>query len=402
MPPISKQWPRVQWVAGKNAWMVDARIGGSGSRTYHRDKPDKDGRMVKGRDWANDWAEQLRGERAKRGEFGIIQAGEELAKYGKTINDAVNYYLGYLASQAKSIKIEKCIEQFHEARKTAGLSKRYLLDLKMRLSTFEDSFPDLLMAEVTTKAVDEWLDGLQTEGDEKKGKQARPLAAWTRNTFRRDVRTLFSFAVKRGYCSTNPVEATQRVKSVDKPVEILTPEEVETLLTKCPDDMVPYFALGCFAGLRSAELAKLDWKEIRLDEGHLEVTAAKAKTRRRRLVDLSPNLIAWLRPHAKESGKVAVGDLPRKLRPAYRKAGYGKPGTETPKEKTDGLVIRRPWPTNCMRHSFGSYHLAKHKDAARLALLMGNSPQVIFAHYREVVRPADAERYWAIVPKVKK
>jgi hypothetical protein len=32
---------------------------------------------------------------------------------------------------------------------------------------------------------------------------------------------------------------------------------------------------------------------------------------------------------------------------------------------------------------------------------MGNSPQMIFAHYRELVRPADAARYWKIAPDAK-
>jgi hypothetical protein len=29
---------------------------------------------------------------------------------------------------------------------------------------------------------------------------------------------------------------------------------------------------------------------------------------------------------------------------------------------------------------------------------MGNSPQIVFAHYRELVKPKDAELYWKILP----
>ena len=32
------------------------------------------------------------------------------------------------------------------------------------------------------------------------------------------------------------------------------------------------------------------------------------------------------------------------------------------------------------------------------AALMGNSPQMVFAHYRELVRPKDAEAFFAIMP----
>jgi hypothetical protein len=62
--------------------------------------------------------------------------------------------------------------------------------------------------------------------------------------------------------------------------------------------------------------------------------------------------------------------------------------------------LRSGWPQNALRHSFGSYHLAQFNDAARLALEMGNSPATIFRHYRQLVKPKHAERYWKIAPAV--
>ncbi len=64
----------------------------------------------------------------------------------------------------------------------------------------------------------------------------------------------------------------------------------------------------------------------------------------------------------------------------------------------DRAQLRAEWPQNALRHSFGSYHLAHFKDAAKLALEMGNSPAMIFKHYRELVKPKDAGVYWAIRP----
>jgi hypothetical protein len=60
--------------------------------------------------------------------------------------------------------------------------------------------------------------------------------------------------------------------------------------------------------------------------------------------------------------------------------------------------LRAGWPQNALRHSFGSYHLAQFNDPAKLALEMGNSPATIFQHYRQLVKPKQAERYWKIVP----
>jgi hypothetical protein len=42
------------------------------------------------------------------------------------------------------------------------------------------------------------------------------------------------------------------------------------------------------------------------------------------------------------------------------------------------------WKHNALRHSFCSYRLADVKSAAEVALVAGNSPQMIFQHYREL------------------
>ena len=57
------------------------------------------------------------------------------------------------------------------------------------------------------------------------------------------------------------------------------------------------------------------------------------------------------------------------------------------------------WKRNALRHSFCSYRLAQTQDAARVALEAGNSPQMLFQHYRELVTPKDAKRWFAIAPK---
>jgi hypothetical protein len=67
-------------------------------------------------------------------------------------------------------------------------------------------------------------------------------------------------------------------------------------------------------------------------------------------------------------------------------------------EDRERAGLRAEWPQNALRHSFGSYHLAQFGDAAKLALEMGNSPATIFKHYRQLVKPKEAQRYWKIAP----
>lgn len=66
------------------------------------------------------------------------------------------------------------------------------------------------------------------------------------------------------------------------------------------------------------------------------------------------------------------------------------------------MILCRPstpegvtWAKNGLRHSYISYQLAILNDTARVALEAGNSPDVIFAHYRELVTPEAAKAWFA-------
>jgi len=77
-------------------------------------------------------------------------------------------------------------------------------------------------------------------------------------------------------------------------IHIFTPLEMHEALTVAWPGLVPWLAIAGFAGLRSAELARLDWSEVNLEEQHITVAADKAKTGARRVVPISDNLSGWL------------------------------------------------------------------------------------------------------------
>ena len=56
------------------------------------------------------------------------------------------------------------------------------------------------------------------------------------------------------------------------------------------------------------------------------------------------------------------------------------------------------WKKNALRHSFISYRVADTQNVNQTALECGNSPAVIFKHYRELVRPAEAKKWFGIAP----
>ncbi len=298
------------------------------------------------------------------------ECAERLNAHGKTIMDATEFFLSHLKAAQKSCNASELVKELLAAKQADGASGRYLSDLKHRLKRFSDDFNGQVVATITSAQIDDWL-------------RALAVAPVTRNNFRRVLIVAFNFAKGRGYCLTNPAGTTAKAKVVDAPVRILTVKETTRLLDAATEETLPYFAIGAFAGLRSAELARLDWSNVDFESGLIEVTAKKSKTARRRFIKMQPNLVAWLTPYRLHRGSVLPINARKKLE-AVRKAAK---------------LFGESWSDNGLRHSFASYHLAAFNDAAALALEMGHTgTDMIFGHYRELVKPEAAEAYWSIEP----
>jgi integrase len=302
----------------------------------------------------------------------LIHARETLAQYGETVGDAVKFRVDHLERVRRSgITVEQLSAEVLQAKRRDGMSAAYLADLQKRFRHFCRDLGARPIAGITVEELDDWLRNL-------------PLSPQSRMNYRTVIGVLFGYATKRRIIDHNPVLHTARPRLVDAPPEILTVDELRSLLeaaTRTAPDVLPMLAIGAFAGLRDAEIKRLDWHEIDLARGHIEVTASKAKSARRRLVPVQPNLAAWLRPYAGLTGRVVPAGARKRLVRARKQAGLAK------------------WPVNGLRHSFASYRLAAIHDAPRVAMELGHtSPQMLFSTYREVVRPEEAERYWKVSP----
>jgi integrase len=180
---------------------------------------------------------------------------------------------------------------------------------------------------------------------------------------------------------------TARPKLPDNPPEIFAVDELAALLnaaTKTAPGIVPMLAIAAFAGIRDAEIKRLDWSEVDQKRGHIEVKSSKAKSARRRIVEMQSNLREWLQPYAGMTGPVVPVNSRKKLDLV----------------RTAARLTR--WPKNGLRHSFASYRLAAIHDAPRVAGELGHtSPQMLYSTYRELVLPEEAARYWKLVPESK-
>jgi integrase len=292
-------------------------------------------------------------------------------RFKKTVADAVVHYAGYLEASEKSCTAVELVAELIAAKERDGASALHLADLRSRLGMFAEKFDGKPIATITTAELDDWLRSL-------------PHSPVTRNHYRRLVVMAFHFAVQRGYAVQNPATKTASAKEPSRKIGILDVAQAARLLESAGPEVLPYIAIGLLAGLRRAEIERLDWSEIDFESDLIEVKAEKSKTAQRRHVTIQPTLREWLQPYRKLKGNVTPS--PKILRAMFEKA-----------RERAGIT---DWPDNALRHSFASYHLAHFKNAASTALELGHhDSRVTFAHYRELVKPKEAARYWSIKPQ---
>lgn len=333
---------------------------------------------------ARDHARKIARGLAQLGSSSLTLTGEELLAYsrarqmipGEAIDAAVlelvegrrlsgNRVIEACGKFAKvqlreSPSVEACVAEMLAAKEAAGRSRRHVLDLRSRLGAFARSFR-LPLSSVTQQQVEQWLDAIGAKGRHRRNHVV-------------SIVSLIRWAERRGHLAPGQVSlAGVERESSDVDVQTFTPEDLRKLLDHCPPELIPFVALGAFAGLRHAEIARLTWEDIRAD--HIDIRARNAKTRQRRLVPILPALSSWIDP-LRDTGNVCqYRDMHRTTRKAAAAAGVA-------------------WVHNGLRHSFGTYRMAIVQSEQQVALEMGNSPSMIFRHYRANATREQAEAWF--------
>lgn len=313
-------------------------------------------------------------------ELSPTQLGEAIACFrqlegtGLSLSEAVKLSLKNYRPKSASVLLEEAIREFLAAQKDRGGAEKTITGYQSFLRLLAEGLPPKInVHEITEKEIRKHL--------------ARYEKPASRNATIRHLRAFFRWTAKRGWRQEDPTDQIDKTREIDEIVSVLSVPLASKLLTSCVSDsecrpLLAATAIGLFAGLRTSELAALDWEEVHLTgkQKFIEVAARKAKTRQRRIVSVSNNLTAWLKPIALLSGPI----VPDRYRERH--------------ERLQGIAKLIPWPRNILRHSFGSYHLAFHKNETLTAAEMGNSPPVIFKHYRALVTPEAAGRFWRLSP----
>ena len=319
-----------------------------------------------------------------------------LAGTGITLVEAARFILAEKKREQSGVPIPEAVEAFLQSR--GDRSADYLNTLRPRLEYISNFFAGRSTAGIKAGDCQRLLDGLAGTHSQR-----------TVSHYRTHLSVFLKFCESREWITGNPAKRTTQVKVPGQEAEILSPQEAATLLSVCHRDILPGVIISMFCGLRQAEIERLDWKSVSLDQGIITIGAGVAKTNSRRVVTIPDNAKAWLASYAQDAGKVWPADETRARdlwTLAKVRAGYGpfaatsntvKDAMTDPKTKKTRRDLR-PWPANALRHSAITYRVAQEKNLAKIAYESGNSPAVIQRHYNGLAAPDTAKAFFSIMP----
>ena len=308
-----------------------------------------------------------------------------------TVSEALTFALKHLLPAGRDKTLRAIADELIASKRVryqeGHLRELSFKDFSLRAQKIAVGFEGRLASDITSADVITWVSSLK-------------LGIRSNKNYLAALAEILKFARQKRYISTSPMdELTEEERKrffgehlQGKEPAILTPEEAERLLKAAlahPElDLLGAVTLALFCGIRTGELKRLNWDQVKLEETPAIVTvgAAIAKKRRVRNVDLPANAVSWLLLVKKRTGPVARNthhnDYQKRFKKLLKFAEF------------------ESWEVNAMRHSFGSYHFALHGNSLETSRQLGHkaNDQVLFDHYRALATRALAERYFGIKP----
>lgn len=335
--------------------------------------------------------------RKRMGHMGVVLSPVEMAEFvslraelraaGATMREAVTFFLKHGASLKRPVKVAMAVNAFVDTKEEKGKALRTVQSYRQGLASLVRMHGERLVHELTTEDVRAWLDA-----------QGWGARSW--NGALGFVRTFLTWCSRpdQGHATRNVALGIER-RTEETAEEIGTLElwECEALLKEARRQaideggvkwkLLSFVVIGLFGGLRRAELERLQQGDVNLDERTVIVRAAHAKTRQRRVVELSENAVAWLdginshRSTTKDGERMCPANLKRMWPVFWKGCGLSE------------------WKNNALRHTFASMHLAMWSDEAKLQTLMGHeSGPMLHRHYKALKTKKEAERFWGLAP----
>jgi hypothetical protein len=162
-----------------------------------------------------------------------------------TLLEAAKFYVNR-HQNTEPKEISEAIEEMISDKEKEGVSAEYLKSLGCYLGKVKRTFSGPVSGVATSEYAD-FLRGLKVSNRSK-------------DNCRQVLGAFFKYCKERGWLPKDHegIEFLPKFKHEDGKIEIYTPQELITLLSNARDELVPYLTIGAFAGLRSAEIQRLE------------------------------------------------------------------------------------------------------------------------------------------------
>ncbi len=321
------------------------------------------------------------------------KAAELLAPFGITILEAASRIAAIEKEKAASVTIEHALDKFTVEK--SGLSDKQQQAIRHMSNHLKADFAGRVMATITGDEIEAHAKE-RTKGDSAYNAKLRLLTTFWR----------WCSNPKRGWCDGEKLKHAEKKSVVAEEIGVLTAKEAETLLRTAETyfpDMVPVLAISLFSGMRQAEIERLKLVDITA-EG-ITVPAPSAKTKKRRFIQMTEPLAAWLAVY-KPSTEIIPANFERKDKAVRRLAGWA---VWSDLVQSKGLGDAEPpedapqWPQNALRHTTASLNVALGKPIETLVFEHGHAGglQLLRTHYVGKITKADALKIWALRPQTK-
>lgn len=299
------------------------------------------------------------------------------------------FFKKFARTKLKPITVPELVKVMTKTLEQDKRGDYHIRDLEVRLGRFAKDFPGQIR-DVTTEQIENWLRSLTSLA--KGSRRGTVLKGRSRNNYRNAIVELFNFGRKHGYLPkdlSTEASSANRVQEDDKRNnEIFLPKQLKDLLNNVPAKLIPGMAVKAFSGVRTEEVAAMEWQHILFKRGYIILPKEITKKRRRRITPLMPNLQKWLKPFEGLKGRICPDwSTPQAVFQAWEK-------------RASKLGIKAG--ANRFRNSYISYRVAETSDPEKVALETGNSAAVIMEDYLELTTPEEAAQWFKIGPSPEK
>lgn len=277
------------------------------------------------------------------------------------------------------LTIKEVIEKYRSSVEWSRFTPETSNTKESQLNRFKAKFGSIRTRSVQIEDIEDYLDVY-----------TNPV---TWNSHARTIKTFFQWTLGRGhrYLTHSPVEAlTLRPEDFGNP-KYLTLEEVKNLFdqaVKNDSGLIPFLALGFFAGIRTSEIKKLEARDFLMDDRQINIRADVAKRKRAgkplpRLLDGLPDTLwKWLEA-VDFKGSIDCTNLVPRRKSLYTDAGI------------------QYWPNSAARHTFATYAYAKLQSSQIVKKWTGHrgDDSILLTHYAGLEAQSRGRQYFEeIIP----